>query len=134
MQSATEPKNPRPLSPHLQVYKPQISTVLSITHRMTGVALTFGMVVMIAWLASVAGGPENYANFVQYAHSIIGQIILLGLSLSFFFHLCLGIRHLFWDAGYFLDLPDVYKTGRIAIGAAVILTLIVWLKIYGVSL
>ncbi len=134
MRSSSESKPGRPLSPHLQIYKPQITSVLSITHRITGVALAIGLAVLVAWLAAIAGGPESYATFTSYSGSILGQLILLGISFAFFFHLCLGIRHLLWDAGFFLEIKEVYKTGYIAIGAAVILTLIIWLKVYGVWL
>jgi succinate dehydrogenase / fumarate reductase, cytochrome b subunit len=134
MNSTVEAKSNRPLSPHLQVYKPQLTSILSIIHRMTGVALSFGAVIFVVWLVSLASGPESYASFVGYAGSLVGQIILFGLTFSFFYHFCCGIRHLLWDAGYFLELKDVYKTGRIVVGVSLVLTLIVWLKVYGVSL
>jgi succinate dehydrogenase / fumarate reductase cytochrome b subunit len=127
-------KRARPLSPHLGIYKPQLTSMLSILHRMTGIALSFGSIVFVFWLAALAGGPETYASFGGYAETWVGQIILFGLTGCFFYHLCNGIRHLLWDAGLFLDLPGAYKTGRIVVGASVILTLLVWLKIYGVSL
>lgn len=131
---APKGRKPRPLSPHLQVYKPQLTSVLSIIHRMTGVALCGGVALFALWLAVLAGGPESYNDFVACAQSWPGQIILAGMSFAFFYHLSTGIRHLFWDAGMFLDIADVYKTGRLAIAAAVILTAVTWLKVYGVGL
>jgi succinate dehydrogenase / fumarate reductase cytochrome b subunit len=122
------------LSPHLQIYKPQITSVLSITHRLTGIVLSFGLIILVAWLTALASGPDAYGELLICAQSIIGQVILAGLTFAFFFHLCCGIRHLLWDAGYFLELKDVYKTGRIVIAATFVLTAIVWLKIYGVIL
>ena len=108
--------------------------MLSIMHRITGAALSGGLVILVAWLASLASGPESYATFVGYAQTIVGQIILVGLSFAFCYHLCSGIRHLLWDSGFFLDIKEVYKTGRIVVLAALLLTAIIWLKIYGVSL
>ena len=131
--TSTGPKA-RPLSPHLQIYKPQLTSMLSITHRITGVGLVVGIAVFVAWLACLASGPEAYNNFASCLRPWYGQIFLIGLSFAFFFHLCTGIRHLLWDCGLFLDIPGVYKTGRIAIGFALLLTLITWLQIYGVSL
>jgi succinate dehydrogenase / fumarate reductase cytochrome b subunit len=131
---STEAKTARPLSPHLQIYKPQITTSLSILHRITGVGLAFGFFVLVGWLVALAGGPESYGLFTACAQSIPGKIVLFGLTLAFFYHLCNGIRHLLWDIGLYLELPEVYKTGRIVVGATVILTAIVWLKIYGVGL
>jgi len=128
------PQKARPLSPHLQIYKPQLTSALSIFHRLSGIALTFGLLVLTAWLVALASGPEAYNSFAGYTHSILGQIILFGLTLAFFFHLCCGIRHLMWDAGLFMDIKDVYKTGHIALAVTIILTLVVWLEIYGVSL
>ncbi|MDR3449433.1 MAG: succinate dehydrogenase, cytochrome b556 subunit [Alphaproteobacteria bacterium] len=124
----------RPLSPHLQIYKPQITTTLSILHRIAGIVLSFGILVFTVWLAALASGPESYASFTSCAQSIVGQIVLFGISLAFFFHLCSGIRHLLWDSGKFMEIEQVYRTGYIVIGASLLLTLIVWLKVYGVSL
>jgi succinate dehydrogenase / fumarate reductase cytochrome b subunit len=131
--ASAQPKA-RPLSPHLQIYKPQLTSMLSITHRITGVGLVVGSLVFVAWLACLASGPESYNNFAACFRPWYGQVFLIGLSFCYFFHLCTGIRHLFWDCGLFLDLPGVYKTGRIAIGVSLLVTLLTWLQIYGVSL
>src|SRR5476649_2375079 len=92
-------KTARPLSPHLQVYRPQLTSVLSIFHRMTGVALALGLPVFVAWLVVVASGQETYSTFISYLQTTIGQILLCGWTLAFFYHFCCGIRHLLWDAG-----------------------------------
>jgi succinate dehydrogenase / fumarate reductase cytochrome b subunit len=131
---SSEAKSTRPLSPHLQIYRPQLTSMLSILHRMTGVGLSFGFIVLVGWLAALANGPETYGSFVSYASSWLGQAVLFGLSAAFFYHLCNGIRHLLWDSGLSLDLPEVYKTGRIVMAATVVLTAVLWLKIYGVGL
>lgn len=125
---------PRPRSPHLQIYKPQLSSVLSITHRATGVGLSLGVVLFVAWLVALAGGAESYATFVSYAQNWFGELILFGFSFAFLYHMCCGIRHLLWDAGYFLDIKDVYKTGKIMVATVLVMLAIVWLKVYGVSL
>jgi len=133
MSSPTDAKV-RPLSPHLQIYKPQLTSILSIMHRITGVGMVLGLVVFVWWLVALASGPESYANFVSCAQSTVGQLFLFGLTLGFFYHLSNGVRHLFWDAGFGLELKETYKTGRIVMAATVILTGIVWLKAYGVVL
>ncbi|MGB9153083.1 MAG: succinate dehydrogenase, cytochrome b556 subunit [Alphaproteobacteria bacterium] len=134
MSPSADAKVERPLSPHLTIYKPQLTSVLSIFHRMTGVALACGLVIFVWWLVSLAKGPESYAGFVTCSQSIVGQVVLFGLTVAFFYHLSCGIRHLLWDTGLFLELKETYKTGRIVLAATVIMTAIVWLKAYGVFL
>ena len=127
-------KAARPLSPHLQIYKPQLTSGLSILHRMTGVFLSFGILVFVGWLTALAQGAAAYQTFLICAQSVPGQLVLLGLTGAFFFHLSCGIRHLFWSAGFFLDIHAAYKTGYIALAATVLLTAGVWFKVYGVFL
>lgn len=116
----------RPLSPHLQVYKPQLTSVMSILHRLTGIALAVGTLLLVYWLAAAAGGPESYATAQAFIASPIGLILLFGWTLAFFYHLCNGIRHLFWDAGYGFELPTVYKSGWTVLIATAVLTLLSW--------
>ena len=120
----------RPISPHLQIYRPQISSVLSILHRATGIALTVGTVVLVWWLLAAAAGPEAYATAQAFIGSFIGQILMFGWTFAFFYHLCNGIRHLFWDAGYGFDLSVMAMTGKIAVGASAGLTLLSWIIAY----
>ena len=94
----------RPLSPHLQVYRPQLTTVLSILHRATGIALSVGALYLATWVMYAAASPKSYALFQSFNVSIVGRIVLGGWLFSAFFHLCNGIRHLFWDAGYGFEL------------------------------
>ena len=108
----------RPLSPHLQVYKPQLTSVLSITHRATGVWLAVGMIVLVWWLLAAATGPESYARVEGFLGSWLGVLLLLGWTYSLFYHLCNGIRHLAWDVGYGLDLPTTYATGWAVVAAS----------------
>jgi len=94
----------RPLSPHLQIYKPQLTSVLSIIHRGTGVFLTLGALFLSCWLLSIANGPESYTAVQQYILAWYGQIILYAWVYSLYYHLCNGIRHLFWDMGLGLEI------------------------------
>jgi succinate dehydrogenase / fumarate reductase cytochrome b subunit len=123
-------KSQRPLSPHLQIYRPQLTSVLSITHRATGIALVLGTLVLVYWLLAAASGAAAYASAQQLLGSWPGRIVLLGFSFALFFHLCNGIRHLFWDAGYGLELPTLYRSGWAVVAATLVLTLISWIAGY----
>ena len=116
----------RPLSPHLQVYRPQLTSVLSILHRMTGVFLSLGSVFLAAWIISAAMGAEAFECVNGMAAAWYGQILLLGWSYALFYHLCNGIRHLVWDAGVGLDIKTSYTTGYVVVAASLLLTVIVW--------
>ncbi len=120
----------RPLSPHLQVYRPQLTMVLSITHRLTGVALAFGTLLLVYWLVAVASGAAAYDTAQGLIGSVLGRLLLFGWSVALFYHLCNGIRHLIWDAGYLLDLPAVYRSGWAVVVATLALTLISWVAGY----
>ena len=124
------PAQDRPLSPHLQVYRPQLTSVLSIVHRMTGVALAFGTLLLVYWLVAVASGAAAYDTAQGLIGSVLGRLLLFGWSVALFYHLCNGIRHLFWDAGVLLELPAVYRSGWAVIVAAFALTLISWIAGY----
>lgn len=114
----------RPISPHLQIYKPQLTAVLSILHRATGVFLTLGTLLLVYWVLSLATGSEPYANAQAFFGSAFGRLILFPWVFSLFYHLCNGIRHLFWDAGFGFEIRTVYATGTIVLVASLILTLI----------
>lgn len=116
----------RPLSPHLTIYKPQITSVLSITHRATGVFLTLGSLVLCWWIIALAHGAETYNFFQSQAGAWYGRILLFGWAFSLFYHLCNGIRHLFWDVGLGFDLKNASYSGWLVIIASVIFTLITW--------
>ena len=113
----------RPLSPHLQIYKPQLTSVLSITHRGTGVFLCIGAIFFACWLLAVAGGPEAYAVFQEYSLAWYGQVLLYAWLFSLYYHLCNGIRHLCWDMGLGLDIKTTYISGYAVIAASLLLTL-----------
>ncbi|MBU6235088.1 MAG: succinate dehydrogenase, cytochrome b556 subunit [Alphaproteobacteria bacterium] len=116
----------RPLSPHLQVYRPQITSVLSILHRITGVALTAGLFFLMAWLLAGASGEAAYNSFQNFAGHPLVVIGLIGISFALFYHLCAGIRHLLMDGGLFFTIPEIYKSGYTMIVAATILTVAFW--------
>ncbi len=116
----------RPISPHLQVYKPQITSVLSIFHRITGVALTFGLILLIAWIFTLSLGEEYFEYFVMFIKSWFGLLILFGFTFALNYHLCNGIRHLFWDAGYGYEIETVHKSGLAVLVVSCILTILIW--------
>ena len=119
-------ENARPLSPHLQVYKPQLTSVLSITHRGTGIFLTLGAVLLVYWLVTISHGADSYAELQACLSGWIGQVLLLAFTFSLFFHLCNGIRHLFWDAGVGYEIRTAYASGYAVLAASLVLTAAAW--------
>jgi succinate dehydrogenase / fumarate reductase cytochrome b subunit len=115
-----------PLSPHIQIYRPQLTSVLSITHRITGVALSAGSVLLVAWLVAAAAGPHAFLSARAFVHSPGGLLLLLLWTFSLFFHLCNGIRHLFWDSGRGFDLRTIYVSGWTVVASSVVLTGLAW--------
>ena len=124
---AREQAAKRPLSPHLQVYRPQLTSVLSILHRITGLALASGTLLLVWWLVAAAVGPEAYATASGFIGSWLGLFMLLGWSAALFYHLANGIRHLVWDAGFGFELETVYRSGWAVVIATVALTALAWL-------
>ena len=124
---------PRPLSPHLQIYRPQITSILSILHRLTGVALVAGALLLGYWLTSAAYGPETFARAQDLLASWFGRLILFGLTFALFYHLLNGIRHLAWDTGRGFKMDTLKITGWVVVIAAVALTLVTWFAAYAVA-
>ena len=120
----------RPLSPHLQIYRPQLTSVLSILHRLTGIALAAGTLLLVWWLVAVAVGPAAFETVQGFIGSWFGRALLLGWSYALFYHLVNGIRHLAWDAGWGFELKTVYLTGWTVIWASIALTLLAWILGY----
>jgi len=116
----------RPLSPHLQIYRLPLVALMSITHRITGVALSAGTILLVIWLGSAAYGPETYDQVSAYLASPLGMIVLFGFSAAFYYHLCNGIRHLVWDTVRGFELPTVRRTNILVILGAVVLTAATW--------
>lgn len=116
----------RPLSPHISIYRWPVTMVLSILHRITGVALSVGFIVLVAWLFDVASGPQAYAVFMSIMDSAIGKFALFGWSFAFFFHLSNGARHLLWDTGRGLEKNQANFSAWLVIAMAVALTAVFW--------
>jgi succinate dehydrogenase / fumarate reductase cytochrome b subunit len=121
----------RPLSPHLSIYRWPISMTLSILHRMTGVALSVGLIALVMWFESIAFGDESYRMLAGWMNSLPGKILLLGWSFSFFFHLCNGVRHLFWDVGMGFEKRQVEVSSWFVLIGAISLTGAYWLFVQG---
>jgi len=116
----------RPLSPHLQVYKPQITSFLSIVHRATGVVNAIGGLLIAAWLVCVASDAQCYVWCQQILASWFGKLALFAFSASLVYHLLNGIRHLLWDIGWGMEIETVVKTGYLVIALAIGLTGLLW--------
>jgi succinate dehydrogenase / fumarate reductase cytochrome b subunit len=117
----------RPLSPHLQVYRWQISNTLSILHRLTGLGLALGALALVSWLLALASGQAAYGPVSSAFASFPGRLMLLVWTFCFFYHLCNGLRHLVWDAGYGFDKAVARKSGVAVVTAAGALTVIFWM-------
>jgi succinate dehydrogenase / fumarate reductase, cytochrome b subunit len=120
----------RPLSPHLQIYRPQITSVLSIAHRFTGVVLSGAFLLLVYWLAALAGGEQAYARAIAILGAWPVQVMLFFATFAFFFHFANGLRHLWWDSGRGFEIPQVIASGWTVVVAAVILTLASWAWIW----
>ena len=123
----------RPLSPHLQVYRWQITMTMSILHRTTGVILTVGAFAFAWWLLALAAGGEAYADAAECLASPLGKLFLFGFTLSLVYHLLNGVRHLLWDAGWGFEIPEFYASGWTVAALTVIFTLVIWIVASGVS-
>lgn len=120
-------KRIRPLSPNIQIYRPQLTSVLSILNRITGMVLSLFAVFLVVWLSAAAAGPQAYSRLHLLVGSWFGQAMMLVFTLSFFIHLCGGIRHLLWDAGYGFELRSIYASGWTVVFFSVTLTAISWI-------
>ena len=116
-----------PLSPHLQIYRWHISSLLSITHRISGIINLLGLILIFLWLLFLSTGESNYEVFLLSINSFFGKFILIGLTWSMSFHILSGIRHLAWDLGYGFEINTANISGLIVIVSSLILTVIVWL-------
>lgn len=112
----------RPLSPHLQVYRLPVTAVLSITHRITGIILTLGLLLMAVYLMAIAEGEEAFAVMQTFLASLGGRILIFVWLFTLFFHFSHGIRHLIWDTGKSLEREDMAKYGYTEIVASILLT------------
>ena len=125
------PDSGRPLSPHLGVYKWEVSNTMSILHRVTGVFLSIGAVIFVGWLITTATNQATYDGMMRLIGSPFGLVLTLGWTFCFFYHFCNGIRHLFWDVGYGFD-PQVARfSGWLVLILALLLASGFWLVVVG---
>ena len=117
----------RPLSPHLMDYRLQFTTVLSGLHRITGLGLGLGTLLLTWWLVAAATSPEAFARVQWFIGSPIGLLMLFGWTFSLFFHLCNGIRHMAWDLGLGFEKAQYTMTGYVVAAASAVLTVLVWI-------
>ena len=119
---------PRPLSPHLGVYKFMYTMSLSIMHRITGIAASVGFLLFVWWLMALATGHDAYDRTMQALSSPVGKLLLVGFTFAFVYHFCNGIRHLVWDTGHGLERAQARRSAAVVIVAALVLTaVVVWL-------
>ena len=116
----------RPLSPHLQVYKPQVTSVLSIFHRMTGAALSVGLMLLVGWIFSLSFGENIFKYYSYFLGSWLGLLVMFSFTFALSYHFCNGIRHLFWDAGYGYEISTVYKSGLAVVIVSLLSTSLIW--------
>ena len=117
----------RPLSPHLEVYRPQLTSILSIMNRVTGIASSVGTLLMVWWLMAAAAGPDAFLRVQHFLGSPIGIFVLFGWTAALFYHFFAGLRHLAWDAGWGFELPRVHQTGWLTLIATVAATTVTWI-------
>ena len=130
--SETKSQPERPLSPHLQIYRPMLTMTMSIVHRMTGAALYFGTLIVIWWLVALATGPVYFEYVQELLGSLIGRLILFGYTWALVHHAMGGIRHLIWDTGRGFDLDLVEWMARLNLAGSIIVTLVIWFIGYSV--
>ena len=123
----------RPLSPHLQIYRPMLTMMMSIVHRITGAALYFGMSLLAWWLIAAASGPNAYANFEWFMGSLIGRLILFGYTWALLHHLLSGLRHFVWDLGYGFKASEREGLTWGALIGGISLTVLVWIVAYAIG-
>ena len=123
---------PRPLSPHLEIYRFTLTMAMSITHRITGVGLYIGVLLMAWFLLAASTDAPTFAWFSAFIHSIIGRIVLFGFTWSLFHHLCGGLRHVVMESGYGFDDPQRERLALAQVVGGIVLTLAVWIIGYAV--
>ncbi len=118
----------RPISPHLQIYKPQLTSVLSITHRMTGVFSFLGAICILVWLVTLAWDAASYEFLRDVAVSFPVQVFLFFWTQALIYHLFNGVRHLLWDAGKGFEISEIYRSGKIVVALAIVVNVLIWVS------
>ena len=121
---------PRPLSPHLSVWRFHLPALMSISHRITGILLATGTFLLAGWLFALASGPAAFGLASLILGHPLGQLVLFGYSVLLFYHGCNGVRHLGWDMGHGLSLPAVYRSGAAVLVIAFLLTIALWAVVW----
>ncbi|MBX2880051.1 MAG: succinate dehydrogenase, cytochrome b556 subunit [Granulosicoccus sp.] len=116
----------RPLSPHLQHYKLPLTAYLSVAHRATGIVNSVAIVLLVLLIASAAGSPESYSLMSAIANSWFGKLVLFGFTVTLYYHLGNGIRHLFWDVGLGFELEQAKRSGNLVLIIAAVMSLTTW--------
>lgn len=119
--------NERPLSPHLQIYKVELPMMLSGLHRITGIALSVGTLLLVAWIESAVYSAEAFAALSRFLGSFIGQLMLFGWTFSLIYHSVSGVRHLIWDTGKLLEVAQIHSSSKIVLVVTIVLTVLVWI-------
>jgi len=122
-------KTNRPLSPHLSIYRWPITMTLSILHRFTGVTLSVGLIILTIWLVALSTDTAAYEYIATLMQTVVGRLLLVNFSFMFFFHLCNGVRHLFWDVGKGFDIHHANISAWLVVLTTIILTLGLWLSL-----
>ena len=120
-----------PLSPHLQIYRWHVSSLLSITHRIAGIVNLLSLILIFFWFIILSLGESNYELFLLMMNSFFGKFILIGFSWSMVFHILSGLRHLAWDLGYGFEIKTANISGIIVVVSSLVLTIIFWLLARG---
>lgn len=124
--NAAAPRRQRPLSPHLQVYRPMLTMMMSIAHRITGIALYAGTLLLAWYLIATATDARAFGAVSAFVGSIVGQVVLFGFSWALFHHTLGGIRHFVWDAGYGMEHPARETLAQATLVGGLVLTILVW--------
>lgn len=123
----------RPLSPHLQIYRPMLTMMMSIAHRITGASLAVGFALLTWWLVAVSIGPEAYAVVDQFFSSLIGRLLLFLFTWALIHHMLGGIRHLIWDTGRGLDKVSIEVFAWLTLISSIVLTVLIWVVGYALQ-
>jgi succinate dehydrogenase / fumarate reductase cytochrome b subunit len=126
MESSSSTERQKPLSPNIQLYRPQLTSVLSILNRLTGVLLSVAAIALVIWLLAAATGPEAYSGVRTALASWVGQVFLFGCTFAFFLHFFGGIRHLLWDTVHGFELWEIYMSGWTVVAASIVMTITTW--------
>jgi succinate dehydrogenase / fumarate reductase, cytochrome b subunit len=130
VESKTSGMKDRPLSPHLQIYRPMLTMMMSIVHRITGGALYFGMLLLVWWLIAAAAGPNAYATVQWFMETLFGRLILFGFTWALIHHALGGIRHLAWDLGYGFGEAEREWLAVATLAGSIGFTIVLWLVGY----